>query len=181
MEKQTVAVFHDEDEAIKAIDDLKNQGYTADEISVIAKNSDDFSRINEETGTKAPEGMAAGAATGGVVGGVTGLLVSLGALAIPVVGPFLAAGPVVATLTGAAAGASAGGLVGGLIGVGLSEEEAHQYNEYVDEGYILVLVNSRPGRDRVPRDTSQRSNSLNACTFNDSCREEIEPNRVHRT
>ncbi|WJH35260.1 general stress protein [Paenibacillus aurantius] len=177
-EKKIVGVFHSEQEAIKAIEDLKRQGYSSDEISVIAKNKDDVSDISDETGTKAPEGLATGAATGGVLGGVTGLLAGLGALAIPGVGPIIAAGPIVATLTGAAVGAGAGGLVGGLIGMGMSEEEAHRYNDYVDQGNILVLVNSHVDRDRYAYDTFRTNNSLNASTYGSSYGSDVNPNRL---
>lgn len=138
--QKIVGVFATEQDASNAIQELKTLGYVESDISVIGKNKDDLDYIQAETGTKAPEGVASGAATGGVVGGVTGLLAGLGALAIPGIGPIIAAGPIVATLTGAAVGAGAGGLVGGLIGLGISEEDAEEYNTAVDNGRILVLV-----------------------------------------
>lgn len=142
MTQKIVGVFRTESEASLAIEELKQQGFRADEISVIAKDRNESSQIQEETGTKAPEGLASGAATGGVLGGVTGLLAGLGALAIPGIGPIIAAGPIAATLTGAAVGAGAGGLVGGLIGLGIPEEQAEEYGGYVKEGHILVMVDA---------------------------------------
>jgi uncharacterized membrane protein len=173
MEKKIVGVFHSEAEAIRAIEDLKNQGYSSDDISVIAKNKDDLKEVTGETDTKAPEGLATGAAAGGILGGVTGLLAGLGALAIPGIGPILAAGPIVATLTGAAVGAGAGGLVGGLVGLGMSKEEAETYNNYVNEGNILVLVNSNADRDTHAYNTFRSNNSLNSDMYGAS----VDPNR----
>ncbi|MEC0129107.1 general stress protein [Paenibacillus pabuli] len=142
MQKKIVGVFNTEREASSAIEGLKAQGFTSDEISVVTQDRDELKAIREETGTKAPEGVAAGAATGGVLGGVTGLLAGIGALAIPGIGPILAAGPIAAAFTGAAVGAGAGGLVGGLVGLGIPEEDARQYEEYVQNGKILLLVDS---------------------------------------
>jgi uncharacterized membrane protein len=164
-EKKIVGVFHSDQEAVNAIEGLKRQGYTSDEISVIGKNKDDIDAVTEETGTKAPEGAAAGATTGGVIGGVTGLLAGIGLLAIPGIGPILAAGPIVATLSGAAIGAGAGGLVGGLIGMGIPEHEAKEYDNYVNEGRILVLVDSHAQRNRGVIDTFRTNNSLNSSSY----------------
>ncbi|WJH34237.1 YsnF/AvaK domain-containing protein [Paenibacillus sp. CC-CFT747] len=163
--KKIVGVFNTEQEAVKAIEDLKSQGYASEDISVIAKDKDDMRSLTDETDTKAPEGLATGAATGGVLGGVTGLLAGLGALAIPGVGPLIAAGPIAATLTGAAVGAGAGGLVGGLIGMGMSETEAKQYDSYVNEGKILVFVDSDATRDHKAYDTFRTHHSLNADSY----------------
>jgi uncharacterized membrane protein len=140
-EKLVVGYYDTEQEAIRAIEELKREGYRDEDISVIGKNRQDVDDIADETDTKAPEGAAAGAATGGVLGGLGGVLAGLGALAIPGIGPVVAAGPIVAGLTGAAAGAGAGGLAGALIGMGIPEDEAHRYSEYVNDGKILVLVN----------------------------------------
>lgn len=162
MAKKIVGAFNTEQEATRAIEDLKQQGYSTDDISVIAKDRDDVNAVTDETETKAPEGLASGAATGGVLGGVTGLLAGLGALAIPGIGPIVAAGPIAATLTGAAVGAGAGGLVGGLIGLGIPEDEAREYDEYVEEGRILVMVEVDDDRSGGVYDTFRRNNTLNA-------------------
>ncbi|WHY87112.1 general stress protein [Neobacillus novalis] len=147
-EKHLVGVYDTENEAIQAVQDLKRQGYAAEEISVIGKNNEQVDEINDVTGTKTEEGLVAGAATGGALGGLVGLLAGVGALAIPGIGPFIAAGPIAATLTGAAVGAGAGGLTGALIGMGLPEEEADRYEGYVNEGKILVVVERRENRVR---------------------------------
>lgn len=161
MTQKIVGAFNTEQEATHAIEELKQQGFRSEDISVIAKDRKDVSTINDETGTKAPEGLASGAATGGVLGGVAGLLAGLGALAIPGIGPILAAGPIAATLTGMAVGAGAGGLVGGLIGLGIPEEEAKEYDEFVEEGRILVLVETDEDRSSNVYDIFRRNHTLN--------------------
>ncbi|WP_339241724.1 general stress protein [Paenibacillus sp. FSL R5-0517] len=160
MQKKIVGVFNTEREASQAIEGLKAQGFTSDEISVVTQDRDELKAIREETGTKAPEGVAAGAATGGVLGGVAGLLAGIGALAIPGIGPILAAGPIAAAFTGAAVGAGAGGLVGGLVGLGIPEEDAKQYEEYVQNGKILLLVDSTD-RDTDVYDVFSSNSQLN--------------------
>jgi uncharacterized membrane protein len=164
--KKIVGVFKTEQEAIQAIEKLKQQGYSSDDISIVAKDKEGLSHVSDETGTKAPDGLVTGAATGGVLGGVTGLLLGIGALAIPGIGPFIAAGPIVATLTGAAVGAGAGGIVGGLIGLGIPEDEANEYNDYVNQGDILVMVDSHAERDSYVHDAFRTNNSRNAHTYN---------------
>ncbi|MGV3266462.1 general stress protein [Cytobacillus pseudoceanisediminis] len=138
--KHIVGAYDTEQEAIQAVEKLRAEGYRPEDISVISKNKDDVDAVTEETGTKTEEGLAAGAATGGILGGLTGLLAGVGALAIPGIGPIVAAGPIAATLTGAAVGAGAGGIAGALIGMGIPEEEAHRYEADVKSGKILVLV-----------------------------------------
>lgn len=164
MNRKIVGVFETNREASSAIDDLKHHGFEADEISVITKDREELRRITDETDTKAPEGVAAGAATGGVLGGTAGLLAGLGALAIPGIGPILAAGPIAATIAGAAVGAGAGGLVGGLIGMGIPEEEAQQYEGYVEEGRILVLVDEDERYDHA-YGIFRNNRSLNQQTY----------------
>lgn len=164
-DKKIVGVFETEQEAVRAIEGLKRQGYSSDEISVVGKNKDDVEDITDTTNTKAPEGAVAGASTGGVLGGAAGLLAGLGLLAIPGIGPVLAAGPIAATLTGAAVGAGAGGIVGGLIGMGIHEDDAKKYGHYFDQGKILVLVDADADRDEGVYDTFRTNNSLNADTY----------------
>ncbi|CAM3924537.1 MULTISPECIES: general stress protein [Paenibacillus] len=142
MERKVAGVFRSEQEAAQAIERLQRNGIPSDAISIITKDQRDADQLAEQTGTMAPEGVAAGAATGGILGGTAGLLAGLGALAIPGIGPILAAGPIAAVLTGAAVGAGTGGLVGGFIGLGIPEEEAREYESYVEEGRILVLVDA---------------------------------------
>lgn len=138
--KNVVGVYDTQQEAINAIDRLLDQGYHKDEISVIGKNVD---HVAEDTGTAMEETAAAGAAVGGALGGIPGLLAGAGALAIPGVGPFIAAGPIAAGLMGAVTGASLGGLTGALIGMGIPDDEAEHYENSVKAGKIIVLVEKR--------------------------------------
>ncbi|GIO86314.1 hypothetical protein J25TS5_32460 [Paenibacillus faecis] len=163
-----VGVFASERDASEAIMDLRGLGYKPEEISVIGKNKEDIRDIHEETGTKAPEGIAAGAATGGLLGGVAGLLAGLGALAIPGIGPIVAAGPIAATLTGAAVGAGTGGLVGGLVGLGIPEEEAEEYDAFVKHGRILVMVDADELQETRVYGIFRNHHSLNAHHYRDA-------------
>ncbi|MFF2911798.1 general stress protein [Paenibacillus sp. NPDC057934] len=162
MDKRIVGVFTAEHEASAAIEELKRHGFRTDDISVIARNPEDAHTILEGTGTRAPGGMASGAATGGVLGGVTGLLIGIGALAIPGIGPIIAAGPIAATLAGAAVGAGTGGLVGGLIGLGIPEDEAESYDRYVGSGHILVMVDAGGQQEEEVRRILGQHHAVNA-------------------
>jgi len=140
MIKKISATFEREEQAIQAIHDLQAAGYNQDNISIVTKDRKESEALRTETGTKAPEGLTAGAITGGTLGGAAGVIASLGALAIPGVGPLLAAGPIAAGLAGATVGAGIGGLTGGFIGLGIPEKEAEYYDERVHEGDVLVMV-----------------------------------------
>ena len=135
-------------QAERIIDRLTNSGFASSEISVLMPETDSHHDIGHVKNTKAPEGTATGAATGGVAGGVFGLLAGIGALAIPGVGPFIAAGPIMAALSGAALGATAGGVVGGLIGLGIPEIEAKIYEEKLKSGNYLVSVHTHDGKEK---------------------------------
>lgn len=136
-EKKVVGVYDTEQDAIAAIENLIKQGYYKEDISVIGKNVD---HVTDETGTAAEESAVTGVLTGGTLGGVTGLLIGAGALAIPGIGPIVAAGPIAASLMGILTGASIGGLTGALVGLGIPDEEAEYYGNSVKEGKILVLI-----------------------------------------
>lgn len=124
------------------IDRLHTSGFAYSEISVLMPETESHHDIGHVKATKAPEGTATGAATGGVAGGVLGLLAGIGALAIPGVGPFIAAGPIMAALSGAAIGATTGGVLGGLIGLGIPELEAKIYEGKLKTGNFLVSVHA---------------------------------------
>lgn len=140
MAKHTVGYYDTEQEAIAAIEELKRQGYRSEDISIVSKRQSDVDLISDETGAEVMEGAVTGIAAGGALGGIGGVLLGLGALAIPGVGPIVAAGPIATGLTGLAAGASIGGLAGAFVGMGVSAEEANRYNEQVEAGKILVIV-----------------------------------------
>ncbi len=124
------------------IDLLKMHGFRGEDISVLMSESEGWDTLAIEKGSKLPEGAATGAASGAVVGGAFGWLVGIGSLAIPGLGPFLAAGPIMAALAGATIGGALGGLSGALVGVGIPEYEAKRYETYVKEGGILISVHA---------------------------------------
>src|SRR6202022_2955580 len=119
---------------------LRSAGFATSEISVLLPDTQGKHDIGHVKATKAPEGATTGAATGGVTGGVIGLLAGIGALAIPGVGPFIAAGPIMAALGGAALGATTGGVVGALIGMGIPEIEAKRYEDKLKTGNYLIAI-----------------------------------------
>lgn len=126
---------------------LKAAGFSGDDVSVLFPDKEGTRDFAHEQHTKAPEGAAAGAGTGGVLGGALGWLVGIGSLAIPGVGPFIAAGPLMAALAGAAVGAAAGGLTGALVGLGVPEYEAKRYEGKIREGNILISVHTDDGKE----------------------------------
>ncbi|MCE4090791.1 general stress protein [Priestia megaterium] len=151
--KRVVGIYKSEQEAIAAVEDLKNQGYATRDISIIGQDRKEVDRVTEETDTEVVDGIATGALTGGALGGLTGLLAGAGALAIPGIGPIVAAGPIAAVLTGAVTGAGVGGLTGALVEIGLSKDEAEYYGNSVKEGNILVLVDEK---EQFSKNTEQK-------------------------
>jgi len=137
-------------QAEQIVDNLQNSGFDVSEISVLMPDTAGKHDFGHVKATKAPEGATTGAAAGGVTGGVLGLLAGIGALAIPGVGPFIAAGPLMAALSGTALGATTGGLVGGLIGLGIPEIEAKRYEEKLRKGNFLIAVDAEDS-DEVDR------------------------------
>ena len=135
-------------QAEQVVEGLQDAGFAISEISVLLPDTEGRHDIGHVKATKAPEGATTGAATGGVTGGVLGLLAGIGALAIPGVGPFIAAGPIMAALSGAAVGATTGGIVGGLIGMGIPEVEARRYENKLKSGNYLIAVCVRDGDEK---------------------------------
>src|SRR5512133_1653161 len=129
-----VGVFDDSSRARDAIQALKDAGFAAQDIGILMKDRGDARDIAEETGTHAGEGAATGAIGGGILGGLAGWLVGIGALAIPGVGPFIAAGAFGAALAGAGIGAGIGAIAGALAGMGVPKEEADYYEGEVRSG-----------------------------------------------
>ena len=140
--KNTAAfgIYHDQGALQNGINELERNGFRLTDISVLYPENVGNKDFAHEIGSKAPEGAVAGAGTGAVVGGVLGWLAGVGAIAIPGVGPFLAAGPILAALAGAGAGGAAGGLIGALAGAGIPEYEAKRYEGLVRHGGILISV-----------------------------------------
>ncbi len=129
-------------QAEKIVDQLKDANFSSNDISVLMPDKSTTRDFAHEKHTKAPEGVATGASAGGVVGGALGWIAGIGALAIPGAGPFIAAGPIMAALSGAALGATVGGIAGGLIGLGIPEIEAKRYEGKIREGNILISVHT---------------------------------------
>jgi hypothetical protein len=124
----------------QAVDSLRAAGFRNTDISVLFPENVGSKDFAHAKATKAPEGTATGAASGAVIGGALGWLVGIGALAIPGLGPFIAAGPIVAALAGVGAGGAVGGITGGLIGLGIPEYEAKRYEGRIRKGGILLSV-----------------------------------------
>lgn len=125
-----------------AIDGLRTAGFRESDLSALLPDAAATTELAHEKHTKAPEGALAGAATGGVLGGTLGLLVGLGALAIPGLGPFIAAGPIMAALAGAGVGGAVGTLTGTLVGLGIPEYEAKRYESFLNKGGALLAVHA---------------------------------------
>lgn len=123
-----------------AVDALRDQGFRSEDISVLFPDNVGTKQFAHEKETKAPEGATTGGTTGAVIGGTLGWLAGIGALAIPGVGPLIAAGPIVGALAGVGAGGVVGGIAGALIGMGIPEYEAKRYEGRVKEGGVLLSV-----------------------------------------
>ena len=148
MAKSIFCLVDSEIQADTIVDNLKAANFSNNDISVLFPDKSGTRDFAHEQHTKAPEGAATGAGTGGVVGGVLGWLVGIGTLAIPGVGPFIAAGPIMAALAGAGAGAAVGGISGALIGMGIPELEAKQYEGKIKGGNILISVHTENSDER---------------------------------
>jgi hypothetical protein len=133
-------IYNTREAAEGAVDRLLAANFRNEDISVLLQDNVGTKDFAHEKHTKAPEGATAGAVTGGVVGGAIGALIGIGALAIPGVGPLIAAGPIIAALTGVGSGGVVGGFIGGLIGMGIPEYEAKRYEGRIKQGGILLSV-----------------------------------------
>lgn len=134
------AIFPTRTGAESAVDQLTAAGFSNQDVSVLMSDKSGSKDFATEKNTKAPEGTATGVGVGGTVGGTLGLLAGIGALAIPGVGPLIAAGPIMGALAGLGVGGAVGGVVGALVGMGIPEYEAKRYEGRVKDGGILVSV-----------------------------------------
>jgi hypothetical protein len=153
MENKKTAVFGLYDgpmAAERAVETLEKAGFSNNAISVLLPDNQSTKDFAHEKHTKAPEGTAAGVTTGGLVGGALGLLAGIGALTIPGVGPFIAAGPIMSALAGLGVGGTVGGLIGALVGMGIPEYEAKRYEGRLKEGGVLLSVHCDTG-DQITR------------------------------
>ncbi len=147
MSKAVFCIASGYDQALGIVNQLKAAGFSSNDISVLLPDKAGTKDFAHEQHTKAPEGAATGAGTGGVIGGALGWLAGIGSLAIPGVGPFIAAGPIMAALSGAAVGATVGGIAGALIGMGIPEYEAKRYEGKIKGGNILISVHSENSKE----------------------------------
>jgi hypothetical protein len=138
--KVVYGIYPTELSAENAVDALKDAGFRNTDISVLFQDNRGTKDFAHEKGTKAPEGAATGAGSGMVIGGALGWLAGIGALAIPGLGPFIAAGPIMGLLGGMGAGGAIGGIAGALIGMGIPEYEAKRYEGRIKEGGVLMSV-----------------------------------------
>ena len=141
-----------------AVDALVKSGFTNNAISVLLPDAQGTKDFAHEKNTKAPEGTTTGVTAGGAIGGTLGLLAGIGALAIPGVGPFIAASPIMGALAGLGVGGAVGGLVGALVGMGIPEYEAKRYEGHLKEGGVLLSVHCDTG-DQIDRAKNVLKNS----------------------
>lgn len=140
--KSVFCITNSQQQANRIVDRLQRANFSNNDISALFPDKGTSRDFAHEKNTKAPEGAVTGASTGGVIGGALGWIAGIGALAIPGAGPFIAAGPIMAALSGAAMGATVGGIAGGLIGMGIPEIEAKRYEGKIKEGNILISVHA---------------------------------------
>src|SRR5438552_105604 len=148
--KSVFCIATNEPQANRIIDDLRVAGFGSNDISVLFPDKTTTKNFAHEKNTKAPEGAVTGGGTGAVVGATLGWLAGIGMLAIPGIGPFIAAGPIMAALSGAAVGGTVGGITGALIGMGIPELEAKRYEGKLKQGNILLSVHAE-NSDEISR------------------------------
>ncbi len=165
-DKVIVGIFETENQAINVVNRLKEIGYHEDDITVVAKDDDKMERLDDATDintkTQGDTGakVGAGAAIGGALGGIAAALPALGLLAVPGIGPLLAAGPIATILAGVVAGGVAGGLVGALVELGVREEDAKEYEQQIEQGKILILVENREDQRNEVHRTFKQNDSI---------------------
>jgi hypothetical protein len=153
------------EQADRIVDRLREANFSNNDISALFADKESTREFAHEKNTKAPEGAITGVGTGSVIGGALGWLAGIGSLAIPGIGPFIAAGPIMATLSGIAIGGALGGVAGALVGMGIPELEAKRYEGKVKEGNILISVHAE-NSDEVNRakDIFDQENAQDICT-----------------
>jgi hypothetical protein len=163
--KSVFGIYSSRSAVENAVLALKNAGFQQSDVSVLLPENLGNREIATEKNTKAPEGATAGAGTGAVIGGTLGWLVGIGALAIPGLGPFIAAGPIMAALAGAGVGGAVGGVSGALVGMGIPEFEAKRYEGRLQKGGILVSVHCDTSEEvKRAKDILQRTSAEDIST-----------------
>jgi len=161
------------------VDALRAAGFSNTDISVLFPANEGTKDFAHEKSTKAPEGATTGAGTGAVLGGGLGWLAGIGALAIPGLGPFIAAGPIMAALAGAGVGGAVGGLTGALIGMGIPEYEAKRYEGRVKDGGILLSVHSDTSDQiKVAKDVLKQTGAQDVSSTGEAAGEKTPTSRV---
>lgn len=164
-----VCIAKTEEQAGRIVSELKSGGFQKTDISALFPDKRGTRDFAHAQSTKAPEGATGGAATGGLLGGALGWLAGIGALAIPGVGPLIAAGPIMAALGGAAVGATVGGVTGALVGMGFPEIEAKQYEGKIRDGNILISVHTEDPNERSrAKDIFKRAGAENIGSIGES-------------
>jgi hypothetical protein len=153
VDKAVFGIAKNEPQAVKIAEAIMDAGFSPYDLSVLYPDTEGTRDFAHEQHTKAPEGAATGASAGALVGGALGWLAGIGALAIPGIGPFIAAGPIMAALAGASLGAATGGVTGALIGMGIPEYEAKRYEGKINQGNILMSVHTQ---DTTQRDRAKQ-------------------------
>ena len=174
-EKKTsvFGIYPARNDAELAADALIKSGFATSDISVLLPENLGPRAIGTEKATKAPEGATAGATTGGVLGGALGLLAGIGTLAIPGVGPLIAAGPIMAALAGIGVGGTVGGIVGALAGLGVPEYEAKRYEGRIQKGGILLSVHCGTSDDvKRAKDIMQRTGAQDVSSSGEASADE---------
>ncbi len=156
-------------QANQIVDQLKDANFSNTDISALFGDNESGYDFAHEKHTKAPEGAVTGVGTGGVIGGAIGWIAGIGALAIPGVGPFIAAGPIIAALSGAAIGATVGGFTGALIGMGIPEFEAKRYEGKLQAGNTLISVHTESSNEITrAEEIFTHAGAVDVCTISDS-------------
>src|ERR1700753_1229960 len=172
-------IYKSADQAERAVDSLIAAGFASAAISVLLPDTQSTKAFAHEKDTKAPEGTTAGVTTGGVIGGTLGVLAGIGALAIPGVGPLIAAGPIVASLAGLGVGGTVGGLVGALVGMGIPEYEAKRYEGHVKDGGTLMSVHCDTAEEIVrAKDLMKGTGAKDIASTGEAAGEKPEKTRV---
>ncbi len=178
--KSVFCIATSRSQADQIVDQLKAANFSNNDISALFADKTTSHDFAHEKNTKAPEGAVTGAGTGGVLGGALGWIAGIGALAIPGFGPFIAAGPIMAALSGAAIGATVGGIAGGLIGMGIPEIEAKRYEGKLQEGNILISVHTENGEEiTCAEDIFTHAGAEDICTTGEASTPDDGADTVH--
>jgi hypothetical protein len=179
MKKSVLGIVDSDTRAEEIVKGLQAIGVSSSDVSVLFPDKEGTRDFAHEHHTKAPEGAIAGVGTGGVIGGTLGLLTGIGALAIPGLGPFIAAGPLMAALSGAAAGAAVGGIAGALVGLGIPEIEAKLYEGKVRSGNVLVAAHvANSAEEAKAKDVFERGGAQHVSVTSESSVPRLETRTV---